>query len=154
VLVSWLRCLTPCAWVPFVKLRLSILHFLITVAYFGLRQLCPTLKLPLPLVCDHNTTTFVTTLRIGWFINAFTLQTICQWRQPLGSVVEVCFRPPSNIWCRCCDCGFWPVFLNSLCEALSFLTGFYKNNGIFSFPWVQFHFNSASPLCVCVIIAK
>ena len=98
----------PCARVPILKLCLSSLHSLITVAYSCLRECRSTLILPLPIVCVRNNPTLVATLRIGWFIKPFTYQTIFQWRKPLGCLVDVCSWYPSNIWCRCRDFGVDP----------------------------------------------
>jgi hypothetical protein len=93
------------ALVPFMKLRLSLLHSQIRVAYSRMRQLRSILILPLPLGYVRNNLTLVAALRIGWFIKPFTHQTIFQWRQPLGLLLEVCYWFPTNIrWC-CRDCG-------------------------------------------------
>jgi hypothetical protein len=75
----------PWASVPILKLCLSLLHSLITVAYSRLHECRSTLTLTLPLVCVPNNPTLVATLRIGWFIKPFTHQTIFQWRKPLGA---------------------------------------------------------------------
>jgi hypothetical protein len=66
----------PCARVPILKLCLSLLHSLITVAYSRLRECRSTLILPHLLVCVRNNPTLVATLRILWFIKPFTHQTI------------------------------------------------------------------------------
>ena len=96
----------PCAEVSTLKLCLSLLHSLMTMAYSRLRECCSTLTLPLPLVSVHNNSTLVPSPRIGWFIKPFTHQIICQRRQPWGRLVGVCSRSPTNIWCQFCDCGF------------------------------------------------
>jgi hypothetical protein len=80
----------PCASVPILNVCLSLLHFLITVAYSRLRECRSTLILPHPLVYVRNNPTLVATLRIGWFIKPFTQQTIFQRRQSWGRLVEVC----------------------------------------------------------------
>jgi hypothetical protein len=95
----------PLASVPFVNLFLSLLHSLIIVAYFRLREFRSTLILPLSLLCVRNNPTLFAALRIGWFIKPFTHQMICKRRQHLGRLVEVCSQSPTNIWCRCRDCG-------------------------------------------------
>jgi hypothetical protein len=87
------------------KLCLSLLLSQIRVAYSRMRQLRSILILPLPLGYVHNNPTLVAALRIGWFIKPFTHQTICQWRQPLGLLLEVCYWFPTNIRCCCRDCG-------------------------------------------------
>jgi hypothetical protein len=88
----------PCASVPILNVCLSLLHSLITMAYYRLGECRSTLILPHLLVCVHNNPTLVATLRIGWFINPFTHQTIFQWRKPLGCLVDVCSGYPSNIF--------------------------------------------------------
>jgi hypothetical protein len=119
--------------VPFMKLCLYLLRYLLTVAYFRLHEIHSTLILPLPLVCVRNNSTLVAALRIAWFIKPSTHQTICQRRHPLDCLVEVLSRSPTNIWCWCCDCGVSPLCQGSHFEALPFLTAFLNNCGIFPF---------------------
>ena len=45
--------------VPFMKICLYLLHYLLTVAYFRLHEIHSTLILPLPLVCVCNNPTLV-----------------------------------------------------------------------------------------------
>jgi hypothetical protein len=67
----------PRASVPFVKLCLSLLHSLITVAYSRLDELRSTLILFLTVVCVRNNLMLIAALRIGSFIRPFTDLTIC-----------------------------------------------------------------------------
>jgi hypothetical protein len=67
----------PRAFVPFVKLCLSLLHSLITVAYSRLDELRSTLILFLTVVCVPNNPMLIPALRIGSFIRPFTHLTIC-----------------------------------------------------------------------------
>jgi hypothetical protein len=92
------------------KLCLSLVHSQIRVAYSCLRELRSILILPLPLGSVPNNPTLVAALRIGLFIKLFTDQTICQRRQPLGLLLEVCYWFPTNIRCCCRDCGVSPPF--------------------------------------------
>ena len=124
----------PRSTVPIFKLCLSLLHSLITVACSRLPEIRSKLILPLPLVCVHNNSTLVPSLRIGWFIKPFNHQIICQRRQAWGRLVGVCSWSPTNIWCRFHDCGFLPPFLLSLCEYLSLVIAFPNKSGIFSSP--------------------
>jgi hypothetical protein len=87
------------------KLCLSLLHSLITVACSCLRECRSNLILPLSLVCARNNPTLVATLRIGCFVKPFTHQTIFQWRQCCGRLVDVFSLSPTNICCWCLDCG-------------------------------------------------
>jgi hypothetical protein len=105
--------LDPHASFPFMKLCLSLLHSEIRVAYSRLHEPRSIFILPLPLGCVRNNPTLVAALRIGWFIKPFTHQTICQRRQPLGLMLEVCYWFPTNIRCFCRDCGVSPPFHGS-----------------------------------------
>ena len=67
----------PRASVPFVKLCLSLLHSLITVAYSRLDELRSSLILFLTVVCVRNNAMLIASLRIGSFIRPFTHLTIC-----------------------------------------------------------------------------
>jgi hypothetical protein len=67
----------PRGSVPFVKLCLSLLHSLITVAYSRLDGLRSTLILFLTVVCVRNNSMLIATIRIGSFIRPFTHLTIC-----------------------------------------------------------------------------
>ena len=94
--------------VPFMKLFLYLLHYLLTMAYFRLHEIHSTLILLLPLVCVRNNSTLVAAYRIAWFVKPLTQQTICQRRHPLGCLVDDCSRSPTNIWRWCCHCGVSP----------------------------------------------
>jgi hypothetical protein len=67
----------PRASVPFVKLCLSLLHSLITVAYSRLDELHSTLILFLTVVCLRNNPMLIAASRIGRFIKPLTHLTIC-----------------------------------------------------------------------------
>jgi hypothetical protein len=95
----------PYATVPILKLFLSLLHSLIIVAYSCSCECRSTLILPLPFLCVCNNPTLVAALRIGWFSNPLTHQTVFQGRQPWGRLVEVFSRSPINISFQCHDCG-------------------------------------------------
>ena len=65
------------ASVPFVKLCVSLLHSLITVAYSRLDELRSTLILFLSVVCVRNNPMLIAASRIGRFIKPLTHLTIC-----------------------------------------------------------------------------
>ena len=67
----------PRASIPFVKLCLSLLHSLITVAYSRLDELRSNLILFLTVVCVRNTPMLIAASRIGRFIKPLTHLTIC-----------------------------------------------------------------------------
>jgi hypothetical protein len=67
----------PRASVPFVKLWLSLLHSLLTVAYSRLDELRSNLILFLIVVCVRNNPMLIAASRIGRFIKPLTHLTIC-----------------------------------------------------------------------------
>jgi hypothetical protein len=67
----------PRASFPFVKLCLSLLHSLITVAYSRLDELRSNLILFLTVVCVRNNPMLIAASRIGRFIKSLTQLTIC-----------------------------------------------------------------------------
>jgi hypothetical protein len=67
----------PRASIPFVKLCLSILHSLITVAYSRLDELRSNLILFLTVLCMRNNPMLIAASRIGMFIKPLAHLTIC-----------------------------------------------------------------------------